>query len=245
MAKKKTNEPASDEISITKISMPMYHEDLLKLEVPKDDVRLTSSDSDAIKKISDYLMADALRKYAQLKKIASGIEGLHEKWKFWNQAKKDYKISIHSSQSYQSASGEVSRANPGEGKWLDALIDIELADYREQMRVEGELNAGSEQPVNLDDTMKVIYLYQTGVLKFLATRMGTWSNSKLGKIVAMIIGATESSTISALRRLPTKTGDLKGQMIQENHDMVIRHIHHLKVNVKPMSEIKFHDDGLE
>jgi hypothetical protein len=245
MTKEKTNEPASDVINITKIPEPMSHEDLFKLELPKDDVRLTSSDSLAITEIDNRLTADARSKFFKLRKIAEGIEGLQEKWHFWNNAKREYKNSIDLSMSYQSASGVCSMSDPGKGKWLDALIDNELAYYREQMRVDKESNAGSEQPVNLEDTMKVIYLYQTGVLRFLATRMGTWSNSKLGRIVAMIIGATDSSAISALRRLPTKTGDLKEQMIQENHDMVVRHIHHLKVNVKPMSEIKFHDDGLE
>ncbi len=242
MTKKKNNQPAGDNLSITEISTPMYHEDFFKLELPKGDVRLTSADSDAIKKISDYLTADALRKYAQLKKIASGIEGLHEKWKFWNQAKKEYKISIHSSQSYQSASGEVSRANPGEGKWLDALIDIELADYREQMRVEGELNAGSEQPVNLDDTMKVVYLYQTGVLKFLEQRMCATYPDGLKQIVARIIGSSVGSAKTALRRLPGQNLEHQGK--KENHDAAIGLMRDFKFTMKPFTKIKFDDDEL-
>jgi hypothetical protein len=205
MTKEKTNEPASGEINITEIPMPMYHEDLMKLEVPKDDVRLTSSDAEAIKKISDYLTADALRKYAQLKKIASDIDGSHEKWKFWSQAKKDYKINIHSSQSYQSASGEVSMLNPGQGQWLDALIDIELADYREQMRVETELSASSG---NSDDTMKgvkeLLLLHELGVIEFLCKRLGTHSPSKLSHIFLNFMNMKEDNAKKILQRLGDK-----------------------------------------
>jgi hypothetical protein len=202
MTKKKNNQPAGDNLSITEISTPMYHEDFFKLELPKGDVRLTSADSDAIKKISDYLTADALRKYAQLKKIASGIEGLHEKWKFWNQAKKEYKISIHSSQSYQSASGAVSMLNPGQGQWLDALIDIELADYREQMRVETELSASSG---NSDDTMKgvkeLLQLHELGVIEFLYKRFGTNSPDGLVSLLVNLFNVTETNAKKVLQRL--------------------------------------------
>ena len=217
------------------------------LELPKDyNFRTLDINHPDVQEIDRQQLQEARHKYLELRQKANAIEGLPERWKFWRDAKKDYLIQVNMNPVIAQASGEISRHhNDGKGLWLDVFIDTELLAITDEIHLFRESGGNSQEPVNIDDTMKVIYLYQTGVLRFLATRMGTWSNSKLGRIVAMIIGATESSAISALRRLPTKTGDLKGQMIQENHDVVIRHIHHLKVNVKPMSEIKFHDDGLE
>jgi hypothetical protein len=242
MTKKITNEPASDAINITKIPEPMSHEDLFKLELPKDDVRLTSSDSLAITEIDNRLTADARSKFFKLRKIAEGIEGLQEKWHFWNNAKREYKNSIDLSMSYQSASGVCSMSDPGKGKWLDALIDNELAYYREQMRVDNESNAGSEQPVNIKDTMKVVYLYQTGVLKFLEQRMGATYPDGLDKIVARIIGSSVASAKTALRKLPGQNKE--DEMKKENHDAAIGLIRDLKFTMKPFTEIKFDDDEL-
>jgi hypothetical protein len=202
MTKKKNNQPADDKLSITEISMPKYHEDLLKLELPKDDVRLTSSDSLAITEINNRLHADARSKFFTLRKIAEGIEGLQEKWQFWNTAKRDYKNSIDLSMSYQSASGQCSMSNPGQGQWLDALIDNELAYYREQMRFEKEMSASS---VKSDDSMKgvneLLLLHELGVIEFLYKRSGIYSPSTLSHIFPKFMNITQENAKKILQRL--------------------------------------------
>lgn len=239
---KKTENEAIDIRNIDKSPEPMYSEDFFNFELPKNDLRLMSSDSVAVEKINNHLMADARRKIVALRKIEKGIEGLHEKWQFWNKAKKDYKNSIDLSMSYQSASGVVSMENPGKGIWLDALIDNELEYYREELRVEQE-SISASQPVSNEDMMKVVYLYETGVIKFLEQRMGCTSNNKLKEIVARITGAHEEGAKTAMRRLPK--GNQKELMKEENHIAAIGYIRDRKFNMKPLSKIKFDNDELD
>jgi hypothetical protein len=215
------------------------------LELPKDyNFRTLDINHPDVQEIDRQQLQEARHKYLELRQKANTIEDLPERWKFWRDAKRDYLIEVNMNPVIAQASGEISRHhNDGKGLWLDVFIDTELLAITDEIHLFRESGGNSQEPVNIDDTMKVIYLYQTGVLKFLQKRMQETTSNKLSQIVARIIGAKDSSAKSAMRRLPE--GDLRHQKKQENHDTVIGYLHSMKFKMRPLKDITFSDDELD
>jgi hypothetical protein len=214
------------------------------LELPKDyNIRTLDINHPDIQEIDRRQLQEARHKYLELRQKANAIEDLPERWKFWRDAKRDYLIEVNMNPVIAQASGEISRHhNDGKGLWLDVFIDTELLAITDEIHLFRESGGNSQEPVNISDTMKVVYLYQTGVLKFLEQRMGATYPDGLDKIVARIIGSSVDSATSALRRLPGQNQEER--MVKKNHDTAIGLIRDLKFTMKPFTKIKFDDDEL-
>jgi hypothetical protein len=200
----------------------------------KEPSFLNFSDND-VEEFNRKERESARKRYQELKQQAEQIKDLRIRHGFWSVRQKEYKMNIWELELPIHASGVVSMNYGGMKLWLDFLIQCELDDLSNQIQHLPKDSAPIEPP--LIDVLKVVHLYELGVIEFLEKRLNTASSISLGHVVARITGGNSDTAGRYISRIKD------GEKIDDNNFLVARDwILSRYGKMKPLPEIKFDKD---
>jgi hypothetical protein len=199
------------------------------------DFSILDINPERIEEIDRQERQSARLRHKELSEEAEQIEDLHMRLKFWRKHQKEYIFHIFGQADYMQASGVVSNSIGGQRLWLDFLIKCEIDDLLIEIQTSPTKTTPNEPP--LIDVLKVVHLYELGVIEFLEKRLNTASSISLGHVVARITGGNSDTAGRYISRIKD------GEKIDDNNFLVARDwILSRYGKMKPLPEIKFDKD---
>jgi hypothetical protein len=178
----------------------------------------------------------AFSHYRELEKIASGIDDLHERLKFWSYEQKAYRINVRGNPQLFASSGVYKTVYNDDKIWLDGLIQCAIDDLENQIRNLPKEPIIIEPTITPQQAQQVAYLHELGVLEFLKKRLKTESISTISHFVAAITGVPQPSIKTPLNRIKD------GGISSVHFEQVRQYARQKKIELRPLKEIKFDNE---